>query len=87
MYITIIYILIAIILVVYFMSPMLEKFSLSGLSISDEHCDKLADIYYKPCVSNPVCRDVGKKKICSYDRRHNINWDTGNYYTDYGMLV
>ena len=73
-----------IIFMLYFFTPEQEKFSTSGLNMSDEYCEKLAAVYYKPRVD--LSADY-MNKICGYDRRHSIDFNTGNYFTEYGQLV
>jgi hypothetical protein len=58
-----------------------EKFSTSGLPISDIDCEKLATVYKYPKNAKNI------NKICAKDRRKNVYNNTGNYYTVNGNLV
>lgn len=64
-----------------------ERFSSSGLAISDRYCTRLADVYYHPQVKCPTCRDNYLERICGKKRRHTVDEKTGNYFTQYGKLV
>jgi len=64
-----------------------EKFSQSGLAISDRYCQKLADVYYNPKTTDVNSRFNYRKRICGKQRRNTIDNRMGNYYTDYGILV
>jgi hypothetical protein len=74
-------------IVVLYLFKNKEPFSTSGLTISDRYCTKLADVYHRPEVNCPHCRDCYRKKICGKCRRHTINFNTGNYFTEGGELV
>lgn len=80
------YILI-LLLLAFFLMTVKESFSSSGMTISDEYCHKLANVYYKPTDNNPSCRDKYNEKICGHSRRNNIDFRTGNYFTENGVLV
>lgn len=80
-------ILVALIAFMYLCKPNTEKFSTSGLAISDRYCDKLVSTYYRPKVTRPKCRDNYGRRVCGKQRRHTIDFKTGNYYTHNGMLV
>jgi len=56
---------------------MREKFSTSGLALSDIDCEKLAMIY------NP--QDIDG--ICGQQRRSTVTYKNGNYYTVDGYLI
>ncbi len=64
-------------------SPFKEGFSSSGLTMSNEECDKLANVYYKPGESGFDC----KRRICAKNRRNSVDFVTGNYFTENGVLV
>jgi len=64
-----------------------ETFSTSGLTISDRYCTKLADVYHKPMLVDEEMRDDYKNRICGPSRRVMIDNQTGNYYTQNGILV
>lgn len=36
----------------------------SGLSIDDDYCMKLMDVYYKPQINNPLYRNYYRDIIC-----------------------
>lgn len=78
--------ILALIAIFLFMSVR-ESFSSSGLSMSDDYCTKIADVYYKPTDNNPEHRCDYKKRICGKLRRNQIDPETGNYYTENGVLV
>ena len=54
-----------------------EKFSTSGLPMSDIDCEKMA-LTYNPKNIN---------KICGRERRSNVYNNTGNYYAVNGQLI
>jgi hypothetical protein len=76
-----------IIVIIVLCAPRNELFSASGLSLSDEDCRKLVDVYYKPTENSPECRDNYMMRICGKQRRSTIDPRTGNYYTQYGVLI
>ena len=80
---TIILLLVIIVIVMYLFVPKQEKFSISGLNMSDRYCDKLSTVYYKPRFG----KNLGNDKICGRVRRDSIGYDTGNYFTEGGQLV
>lgn len=80
-------VIIALVVVLYLVFSRKEQFSASGLAISDKYCTQMADVYYRPKVYNPTCRDNYRKKICGPQRRKMINYNTGNYFTLNGELV
>ncbi len=82
----IVVLLIIIVVVMYFFIPKQEKFSTSGLNMSDRYCGKLSTVYYKPRMGNQN-EKKHMNKICGYDRRNTIGYDTGNYFTEGGQLV
>ena len=75
---TAILVIIVIIFLMYSFWPFFERFSTSGLGISDRYCDKLGTIYQK---------GDNMERICGYKRRNIIDYSTGNYYTEGGILV
>ena len=80
-------IVLLIIVIIVLCAPRNELFSASGLSLSDEDCRKLVDVYYKPNEHLPECRNNYMKRICGKQRRNTIDPRTGNYYTQYGVLI
>ena len=58
-----------------------EKFSTSGLPMSDIDCEKLATVYGYPHNAENI------NKICGIQRRKNVYNNTGNYYTINGKLL
>lgn len=80
-------VLVSVLAFMYICRPSTEKFSTSGLAISDRYCDRLASTYYKPKVHCPKCKDHYGRRICGKQRRNTIDFKTGNYYTKNGMLV
>ena len=64
-----------------------ENFSASGLAISDEYCDKLAQVYLDPSNKDPAFRAEYEQRLCGNVRRRTIDHKTGNYYTVNGVLV
>lgn len=76
-----------IMIVVILFSTKNEKFSDSGLAISDRYCQKLADVYYEPQVDCPECRSKFTENICGHKRRNTVTDRNGNYFFDYGVLV
>lgn len=80
-------IVVAILVMFFLFSPQMEKFSASGLAVSDQYCTKLANTYYRPKTSGPFCRDVYTDRICGRRRRNRVNYDTGNYFTQGDILV
>lgn len=76
-----------VIIIIILCMPRDEYFSASGLSMSDFDCRKLADVYYRPKVTSPKCRNNYRERICGHMRRNTIDPWTGNYFTDYGTLI
>ena len=64
-----------------------ESFSTSGMTISDDYCGRLTDIYYDPANRDPKCRHNARNRICGHERRNTIDYKTGNYYTENGVLI
>ena len=64
-----------------------ENFSTSGMTISDDYCTKLADVYFDPQNTNQEYRNKYNEKICGNARRNTIYPRTGNYFTENGVLV
>lgn len=82
--------LFSVIILIVFLCMLLtmnEKFSSSGLTISDDYCRKMADVYYKPKDMSLKNRDLYNKLICDDVRRELIEDKTGNYFTVNGVLV
>lgn len=78
------------IIVLVFIGCMLavrENFSSSGLNISDDYCNRIADVYYDPKNVNAEQREMYKQMICGKQRRNTITRETGNYFTQNGVLV
>lgn len=71
----------------YYSTSKREKFSKSGMSISDRKCMELADVYYRPTDTDPINRNLYRREICSPLRRETVNFPTGNYFTERGELV
>ena len=82
----IILLLVIIVAAIYFFAPKQEKFSTSGLNMSDRYCEKLGTVYYKPRMGHQYKKN-NVDKICGRDRRNTIGYDTGNYFTEGGQLV
>ena len=78
---------VAILILLAICMPDREKFSMSGLSISDRECSKLTDVYYHPQNNDPKCRSEYLKRFCGKGRRQTIEPRMGNYFMDYGVLV
>lgn len=80
-------VLVAILIIVYLywnLAPVKitsEKFSTSGLPMSDIDCEKLATVYGYPRTPENL------NKICGMQRRKNVYNNTGNYYTINGKLL
>lgn len=64
-----------------------EKFSQSGLSISDRYCDRLVDVYLDPTNNDPEARADYRRRVCGKQRRQTVEARTGNYFFDNGVLV
>lgn len=64
-----------------------ENFSTSGLAISDRYCAKLAQVYHKPMLQDEEARADYENRICGKERRCTIDNQTGNYFTQNGVLV
>ena len=60
-----------------------EKFSNSGLNISNRRCLETVG-YYKPYDQSPSNKLAGYIKVCSPLRRYIIDESTGNYYSANG---
>ena len=78
---------IAVIILLVVMFSWRENFSTSGLAISDRYCTKLADVYHRPMLQDQEARDDYKNRICGRERRCTIDEQTGNYFTQNGVLV
>ncbi|QKF93678.1 hypothetical protein QKU48_gp0220 [Fadolivirus algeromassiliense] len=79
--------LITIVAVLFLFMAVRENFSVSGMTISDDYCTKIADVYYKPKDNNGECRSNYRARICGRQRREGIDPRTGNYYTENGVLI
>ena len=55
-----------------------ESFSSSGLTMSNEDCHKLTNVYMNP---------DNEKYVCGHKRRETIDSKFGNYYTVNGILI
>ena len=64
-----------------------EYFSSSGLSISNRYCQQLADVYYRPEIKSPDCRNEYRNRICGKIRRDTIDYSTGNYERLDGVML
>lgn len=80
-------IMVLLIFVLWIIYSVKETFSISGMAISDDYCTKLSDVYHKPILVDEEMRDDYKNRICGPGRRETIDSQTGNYYTQNGMLV
>lgn len=80
-------IIILLVLAMFFMVPMNESFSHSGLTMSDDYCRKLAYVYNRPHIKDLECRRDFSDRICGGIRRRTIDSRTGNYFTENGVLV
>lgn len=78
----IIAIVVAVVIYLIYTKMMKEKFSSSGMSLSDEECKKLAEVYNRPDIEGQTCRDNYEKRICGKDRKGMIDRETGNYHRD-----
>jgi len=63
-----------------------EKFSSSGLGMSNVYCNKLAYTYHQPKNDDMKCRMKHMDRICGGVRRDTVHKPTGNYYTVGGLL-
>lgn len=81
--------IIAIILFVFLFMSKQENFSSSGLNMSNRYCQKLADIYHRPHVTegNEAAKHDFRERICGLKRRSTIDNITGNYFMYNGVLV
>ena len=77
--------IIAVVVILYVMTSLFEPFSDSGMPISNEYCVKLADVYYRP--SDSENRDDYRNRICGNVRRHSVDPETGNYFTENGIII
>ena len=80
-------ILIVVLVLVGFVLMTRENFSTSGLAISNDYCNKLVDVYYDPTDADAKRRADYRERICGMQRRNTIDMETGNYYTQNGILV
>ena len=80
-------ILVVVVALMFICMPDSERFSTGGLAISDDYCTKLADVYTGPGNNDPEARDEYRRRVCGKKRRNTIDFTTGNYMTDYGVLV
>jgi len=77
-----VFLLVLILIGTIFFISIKESFSSSGLSMSNEYCNKLVDIYY-----NPMHRKKANNKICDCCRKYMIDYETGNYFTENNYLI
>jgi hypothetical protein len=84
---TIVLVILLVLVVIALCASRAEGFSKSGMSLSDNDCRELAEVYYKPWENNPKCRDNYKQRICGHQRRDTIDVNTGNYFTNNGILI
>lgn len=80
-------ILIVLLIALGLMLTVRENFSTSGMTISDDYCTKLADIYFDPQNTNAAYRNYYGEQICGDVRRNTIDPRTGNYYAENGVLI
>lgn len=80
------WVLLIIVLVLVFWGVNREPFAESGLTISDEYCHKLMDIYYNPRYTGIGDEDY-RSRLCGRLRRYVIDPPTGNYYAQNGVYI
>lgn len=81
------YSLIILLVVFVFLMSAKEHFSSSGMTISDDYCNKIADIYLDPMNKDFAFRNDYKNRLCGNIRRHMVDHKLGNYYTVNGILI
>ena len=81
------YVILSLVVIAGIFYSVREGFSSSGLTISDEYCTKLADVYVDAGNRNPDFREDYKKRVCGHNRRNTIDHITGNYFTENGVLI
>jgi len=86
-----IYILTILLIIIYiytvFFKAKKEKFSNSGMAISNQYCDKLAHVYHKPEVNDIEYKNKSREQIYGGVRRHTLDYETGNYFAKNNMLI
>jgi hypothetical protein len=80
-------ILIGVVILMILFRSRSEKFSTSGLSLSDLECLKYTDIYIDPKNNNQEARDDYRRRVCGKQRRQTVDSRTGNYWMENGTLV
>lgn len=80
-------IIIAVVILMILYRRRSEKFSTSGLSISDLECMKWTDVYVDPRNNDPTNRSDYRRRVCGMQRRQTVEPKTGNYWMEYGVLV
>jgi len=81
-----VWVIIVIVLVLLFWGAAREPFAESGLTMSDEYCHKLMDIYYDPRHTN-IENEEYRSRLCGRIRRYVIDPPTGNYYSRNGVFI
>ena len=61
-----------------------EKFTNSGLNMSNRRCMELAEYYHPRKYSSKRQKMLNATRICGYPRRYSIDERTGNYFNSYG---
>lgn len=64
---------------------MKEGFTSSGLSMSNQYCDRLVTTYYHPKNKDPTCNYT--KSICGSEGCGLIENRRGNYYNGNNFLI
>lgn len=78
--------LVALVALLFLYASVKENFSVSGMTISDDYCAKISDVYYNPS-GGLGCQDSNRARICGRQRREGIDPRTGNYYVENGVLI
>jgi|LakMenEpi03Aug12_release.lakeMendotaPanAssembly.Ray.scaffolds.fasta_scaffold242467_3 hypothetical protein len=87
MKIMIVYLIVLLLIIIGLFLTTRENFSSSGLTISNDYCTKISNVYFDPKSTDKVYRDAYEEKICGHVRRKTIDPKTGNYYTENSILV
>ena len=85
--IIVIVVIIAILYKFNLLSTNSERFSSSGLAISNDYCGQLTDVYAYPHNTHPIVRGDLRRRICGPVRRDIVDKQTGNYLTINRQLV
>ncbi len=85
---TIVLIVIVSLIFLYFYTMNRENFSDSGIAVSNDYLERLFTTYIVPqCKGDMKCVQRRAENILGHDRRHKIDFETGNHYTVDGVLV